>query len=66
MGRKLPPIPRPTRDIPKNLVDILEPVREILQTRFFTGGVSNEKAVTRQELIDLGLVTQEQLTELDE
>ena len=64
MGRSIPPIPRPTRNIPKVLVDILTPMREALQIRFING--DNDTAITRQDLIDLGLVTQEQINQLDE
>ena len=65
MARDLPPIPRPSRDIPKVIVDIINPIREILNTRFLNNE-SSERAVTRADLVKLGLVTDEQLNTLDE
>ena len=65
MARKLPAIPNPRSDIPKVLVDIINPIREILQVRFLTNE-SSEKSVTRADLVKLGLVTDEQLNTLDD
>ena len=65
MARNLPPIPNPRTDIPKVIVDILNPIREILQVRFLTNA-SSEKSVTRADLVKLGLVTDDQLNTLDD
>lgn len=63
MARRLPSIPRPTREVPKAISDILGPIRDILETRFL-GKASDERAVTRDDLLKLGLVTEEQLRNL--
>ena len=65
MARNLPPIPNPRSDVPKVIADILNPIREILQVRFLTSS-SSEKSVTRADLVKLGLVTDEQLNNLDD
>ena len=70
MGRRLPSIPRPSSgQIPKAIVDILNPMREILEARVLsrnnnTTANVNELAITRGDLLELGLATQEQLNNL--
>ena len=64
MARNLPQIPNPRSDIPKAIADILNPIREILNTRFLNTS-SGEKAVTRDDLVALGLVTEDELDKLD-
>jgi hypothetical protein len=46
-------------------LDILNPVRDIIETRFL-GTSSKELAVTREDLIKLGLVTEQDLNQLDD
>lgn len=64
MGRKLPAIPLATGQIPKNIVDILNPMREAIEVRFL-GTRNRESAVTAEDLIKLGVISESDLTKLD-
>jgi len=61
---KLPSIPRPTGQVPKVVADVLNPIRDALEIRFL-GRNKLEKVVTRQDLVQLGLVTEQQIDELE-
>lgn len=64
MARKLPSIPKPSSQVPKVIADILNPMREAIETRFLGKG-STELAVTREDLVKLGLVSASELDKLD-
>lgn len=64
MARKLPSIPKPSANVPKVIADILNPIREAIETRFIGSG-STELAVTRSDLVKLGLVSTDELNKLD-
>lgn len=64
MALKLPQIPITFSGIPRNISGVIAPMRQIMQTRFFTK--SNERVVTRKDLIALGLITQEQANNLED
>lgn len=62
--RQLKSIPKPSHEVPAVLRRILEPIIDAIETRFL-GRENEERVVTRGELVDLGLVTQEDLNNLD-
>lgn len=64
MARKLPSIPKPSGQVPKVIADILNPIRDAIEVRFLGKG-SNELAVTRADLVKLGLVSNSDLDKLD-
>ena len=64
MVLRLPSVPKPTGQIPKPVADVLNPMREAIEVRFLRRK-SVERAVTRQDLITLGLVTSQDLEQLD-
>lgn len=63
MTPELKSIPQPTRDIPSTITRVLSPMRDALERRFLSR--SNERVITRDDLVRLGLVTQEQVQTLN-
>lgn len=64
MSTNLKSIPQPTRDIPQAIARMLAPMRDAIERRFLSR--TNERVVTRDDLIRLGIVTDEQLRTLDD
>lgn len=64
MSRRLASIPRTTRDIPKAIADVLNPIRDAIEVRFL--GRSAELVITREDLVKLGLVSYQDIQKLDE
>lgn len=61
--RRFQSIPRPTH-VESELRKILTPIIDAVERRILNR--TNERAITRQDLIDLGLVSQAQINELPE
>ena len=64
-NRRLQSIPQPTH-VESEVRKILVPMIDAIERRLIRRTDQNERAVTRQELIDLGLVTEAQINQLPE
>jgi len=64
MDRKLPSIPNSTAQIPKPIGDVLNALREVIEIRFL-GKRHRDSAVTVNDLIKLGLMSESDITKLE-
>jgi len=62
--RQLKSIPKPSHDVPRAIRLVFEPIIDAIESRFL-GRNNSERAMTGEDLIELGLVTREQLNQLD-
>lgn len=65
MARKLAAIPKTNTGIAKNIVAIINPIREAIELRFL-GSRTGESAVTVNDLVKLGLISASDINKLDE
>lgn len=63
-GREMKSIPKPT-NVGKELAAVLHPIIHNIEVRFLRRR-NNELTITRQDLLNLGLATQEQLDNLED